>query len=75
MLFKKVANIYYYSNIKIYYNIFEVVKLSSRKFTEKEIYDVFEKLQIPIEEKSYGKFEVWEIPPMKKSSQSFTKSY
>ena len=45
------------------------------KLSKKEIQEVFEKLQIPIEEKSHRKFEVWEIPPMKKSSQSFTKSY
>ena len=43
--------------------------------TKKEIQDVFEKLQIPIEEKQPRKFEVWEMEPVKKTTQSFINTY
>ena len=49
--------------------------MNDDKMTKKEIQEVFEKLQIPIEEKSNGKFEVWEIEPVKKSTQSFINTY
>ncbi len=52
-----------------------VMKMNEEKLTKKEIIDVFEKLQIPIEEKSSGKFEVWEMEPMKKTTQSFVNTY
>ena len=49
--------------------------MNDSRMSKKEILDVFEKLQIPVEEKSSKKFEVWEMEPMKKTTQSFTKSY
>lgn len=52
-----------------------VKNMNDDKLTKKEIQEVFEKLQIPIEEKSSGKFEVWEMEPMKKTTQSFINTY
>ena len=49
--------------------------MNGKKLKKKEIIDVFEKLQIPIEENNSGKFEVWEMEPMKKSTQSFINTY
>lgn len=49
--------------------------MNGEKLTKKDIIEVFEKLQIPIEEKNSGKFEVWEMEPMKKSTKSFINTY
>ena len=50
-------------------------KMNGEKLTKKDIIEVFEKLQIPIEEKNSGKFEVWEMEPMKRSTKSFINTY
>ena len=49
--------------------------MNENKMTKEEIIDVFEKLQIPIEDNPPRKFEVWEMEPMKKSTQSFINTY
>ena len=49
--------------------------MENNKLTKEEILEVFDKLQIPIEDKSSKNFEVWEIEPMKKTTQSFINTY
>lgn len=47
----------------------------SSKLTESEIIEVFDKLQIPINKNSSKKFEVWEVPPIKKGTRIFTETF
>lgn len=46
-----------------------------KELTQKEIIEVFEKLQIPTNNEYSNDFEVWEVPPIKKGTQIFFESY
>lgn len=49
--------------------------MKSTRLSEKEIQEVFDKLQIPNSKQTYEKFEVWEMQPTKKSTHSSTQLF
>lgn len=44
------------------------------QLTQNEINEVFYKLKLPKKDINYKKFEVWEVPPIKKDMHLYTSS-
>lgn len=54
----------------------EEIHMSNEKLSEEEIKEVFEKLNIHMESKKRDDMvEIWQVPPIRKGSRIFSKTY